>query len=296
MTNQHATLFEAPVSNGRPASSPVAGSVGAWVMNALVLVLCLFPAHAGSLRAEPLLMPAALYPNDMRRLMTSEDYRRFPGAGILYCRDADNVPRKAAASWLIGSRSTVLMNAHNFRDRQGDVTRTIEDCFFQIGGENYAFDPKSLLLGVPPDSKPLHITDDWALARLTHPAEAGVAPQPLPRAPTLPTGGGIVKVTMVSPAGHANFIGVSSLENCAIHEIDPPSEDDIRRVRHDCNDGFGGSGSGLFDESGNLIAMQSASLDMNRRMAFDIGAHYGSALLIEGRLLDAIKAASEEPH
>ncbi|VFU08512.1 trypsin-like peptidase domain-containing protein [Methylocella tundrae] len=93
---------------------------------------------------------------------------------------------------------------------------------------------------------------------------------------------------MVSPAGHANFAEPSSIEACAIHEIDPPSEDGIRRVRHDCNDGYGGSGSGLFDEAGHLVAMQSASLDMNRRLAFDIGLHYGSAILIEGKLLDAI--------
>jgi hypothetical protein len=38
------------------------------------------------------------------------------------------------------------------------------------------------------------------------------------------------------------------------------------RARHDCNDGYGGSGSGLFDEAGHLIAMQSASLDMNCRL------------------------------
>jgi hypothetical protein len=80
----------------------------------------------------------------------------------------------------------------------------------------------------------------------------------------------------------------NQVEQCAIRQIDPPTEDGIRRARHDCTDGFGGSGSGLFDEGGNLVAVQSASLDMNRRLAFDIGRHYGSALLIEGMLLDAI--------
>ena len=61
-------------------------------------------------------------------------------------------------------------------------------------------------------------------------------------------------------------------------------------MRHDCNDGFGGSGSGLFDMTGRLLAMQSASLSMNARRPFDIEFHYGSAMLFEGGLLEAIEA------
>lgn len=239
--------------------------------------------------------PAALYPDDRRRPMTSEDYRRYPGAGVLFCRDEAGVPRKAAASWLIGSRRLVMMNAHNFRDPNAEATRTIDECFFQIAGRNYDFSPDSLELGVADDAKRLHITDDWALAHLQEPVDWNTAPQPIPTAPSLATGGGIVEVTMVSPAGHANFMGSSSIETCAIHEIDPPTEGGIRRARHNCNDGYGGSGSGLFDEAGHLIAMQSASLDMNRRLAFDIGLHYGSAILIEGKLLDAIMQKVNAP-
>lgn len=231
---------------------------------------------------------AALYPDDKRHPMTSEDYRRYPGAGVLFCRDEQGMARKAAASWLIGSRRLVMMNAHNFRNPAAEATRTIDECFFQIAGRNYDFAPDSLELGIGRDAKRLHITDDWALARLREPVDLNAAPQPVPKAPSLETGGGIVEVTMVSPAGHANFMEPSSIETCAIHEIDPPTEDGIRRARHDCNDGYGGSGSGLFDEAGHLIAIQSASLDMNRRLAFDIGSHYGSAILIEGTLLDAI--------
>ncbi len=97
-------------------------------------------------------------------------------------------------------------------------------------------------------------------------------------------------VTMVSPAGHQNYRGQSSREARAIRRIDPPSEDAIRRARHDCNDGYGGSGSGLFDEAGDLLAMQSASLSMNQRHVCDTEFHYGSALLVEGRLLEALQA------
>jgi hypothetical protein len=243
-------------------------------------------AKASSGRA--MIEPAALYPDDRRRPMTSEDYRRYPGAGVLFCRDGEGVPRRAAAAWLIESRRLVMMNAHNFRDPNAEATRGIDECFFQIAGRNYAFSSGSLELGVADDARRLHITDDWALARLREPVDWSAAPQPVPRTSALATGDAIVEVTMVSPAGHANFTGPSSIETCAIHKIDPPTEDGIRRARHDCNDGYGGSGSGLFDEAGHLIAMQSASLDMNRRLAFDIGSHYGSAILIEGKLLDAI--------
>ncbi|AUC99651.1 serine protease [Bradyrhizobium sp. SK17] len=249
----------------------------------------------GSLTPRPV-EHVALYLEDRRRPMTGADYQRFSGAGVLFCRDDDGVPQKAAASWLIGSRTLVMMNAHNFLDRQAKMTRTIGSCYFQIAGKNYDFDPDSLQLGIDSNATALHITDDWALARLHQPVDITVLPQPIPSAPQLASGLKDTKVTMVSPAGHANFTGPgsgpSSIESCMIREIDLPTEDAIRRARHDCNDGFGGSGSGLFDEAGHLLAMQSASLDMNRRIAFDIELHYGSALLIEGKLLKAIVAAS----
>ncbi len=45
----------------------------------------------------------------------------------------------------------------------------------------------------------------------------------------------------MSPAGHENYRG-EQLEHCTIRRIDPPGEDGIRRIRHDCNDdGYGGS-------------------------------------------------------
>lgn len=246
------------------------------------------------LAGEPLTR-IALYPEDHRREMTEGDYRRFPGAGVLFCRDENNVPQKAAAAWLVGNRTLVMMNAHNFRDPRAEVTRTIFGCFFQIDGKNYEFDPNSLQLGIAPDATALHITDDWALARLRHPVDPNVEPQPLPKAPDLPTGRQRIKITMVSPAGHANLRAAqTSIESCAVEAIDPVSEDGIRRVRHRCNDGYGGSGSGLFDEANHLIAMQSASLDMNRRMPFDVERHYGSAFLIEGELLDLIRRDVEK--
>ncbi len=232
-------------------------------------------------------MPAALYLEEHRRAMSSSDYQRYPGAGVLFCRDEARLFQKAAAAWLIGSRSLVMMNAHNFRDRRGRQTRPINDCYFQIGGKNYDFGG-DLQLGIPADADALHITDDWALARLEHAVAADAVPQPVPTASTLATGNGLLQVTMVSPAGHGNYNGPTSIEPCRIHLIDPPTEGGIRRARHDCNDGYGGSGSGLFDDSDHLIAMQSASLDMNRRLAFDIERHYGSALVIEGELRNAI--------
>ncbi|UFZ02676.1 serine protease [Bradyrhizobium ontarionense] len=230
---------------------------------------------------------AALYLEEHRRPMTSDDYRRYPGAGVLFCRDEAKLFKKAATAWLIGARSLVMMNAHNFRNREGNETRSVNDCYLQISGRNYDFDG-DLELGIPSDGKALHITDDWALAHLAHPVEVTVNPQPAPTISTLPTGDLIVTVTMVSPAGHGNYNGSTSIEPCRIHQVDPPTEGGIRRARHDCNDGYGGSGSGLFDKGGHLVAMQSASLDMNRRLAFDRELHYGSALLIEGELRDAI--------
>jgi hypothetical protein len=41
--------------------------------------------------------------------------------------------------------------------------------------------------------------------------------------------------------------------------------------------------------------MQSVSLDMNRRLAFDVDRHDGSALLIEGDLRTAIMKNLENP-
>lgn len=231
---------------------------------------------------------AALYPQDARRELEGADYARYPGAGVLYCR-ADGIPRKAAAAWLIGSPRLVVLNAHNFRSRHLEPTRDIADCFFQIGGRNYDFAPGTLRLGTVPGAMSLHITDDWALVDLAEPAE-GVRPQPVPGSPDLPTGSISIPITMVSPGGHANYPGQSSLEACTIHRIDPPSEDGIRRVRHDCNNGYGGSGSGLFDAEGRLLALHSASLSMNSRRAFDSEYHYGSALMFEGGLTDAIRA------
>ncbi|MGX5776410.1 S1 family peptidase [Methylorubrum zatmanii] len=236
---------------------------------------------------------AALYPRDGRRDLTADDRARYPGAGVLWCRRPDGVPQKAAAAWLIGTPFLVLLNAHNFRNRQLETTRQVSDCYFQIGGRNYDFVADSLRLGVAPDAQRLHITDDWALLRLTQPAEG--PRQPIPAsAPDLPTGDLALPVTLVAPGGHQNYRGDSSLEACAVRRIDPPTEGGIRRARHDCNDGYGGSGSGLFDEAGRLVAMQSASLSMNARHAFDIEFHYGSALLIEGELLDALHRAQRE--
>ena len=235
----------------------------------------------------------ALYPRDGRRDLTGADRLRYPGAGVLWCRRPDGVPRKAAAAWLIGSPNLVMLNAHNFRNRQLETTRMVSDCYFQIGGRNYDFVSESLRLGVAPEAGRLHITDDWALLRLALPAEAPA--QALPEAPPdVATGDLTLPVTIVSPAGHGNYRGDSSLETCTIHRVDAPTEGGIRRARHDCNDGYGGSGSGLFDEAGRLVAMQSASLSMNSRHAFDIEFHYGSALMIEGELLVALRAAVKD--
>lgn len=240
----------------------------------------------GPAAAEPVRL-AALYPRDGRRDLQSADFARYTGAGVLWCQRPDGVPQKAAAAWLVADPSIVVLNAHNFRTRKLEVTRPVSDCYFQIAGRNYDFLADSLHLGTGPDARTLHITDDWAILRLAQPADA--APQPLPEPPGLPTGEVALSVTLVSPAGHENYRGPSSLEHCTIHRIDPPSEDGIRRVRHDCNDGYGGSGSGLFDEAGRLIALQSASSVMNAKHAFDPEFHHGSALIFEGELLTALR-------
>lgn len=233
--------------------------------------------------------PAALYPQDARRLMDEEDYRRFPGAGVLICQTDMGTIERGGAAWLIGARDLVVLNAHNFVDKLLRPTRPVTDCYFQIGEESGAFEPQSLRLGADPTAKALHITDDWALLRLAQPLSESIIPQPAPDAASVATGATSLPVTMVSPAGHSNSPLATSAEACEIRQIDPPSEGGVRRARHNCNDGYGGSGSGLFTQQGQLIALHSASLDMNQRRPFDIEAHYGSALLFEAALADAIK-------
>lgn len=233
---------------------------------------------------------AALYPREARRFMAEEDFRRYPGAGVLMCRTEEGVPERAAAAWLIGDRGLVVLNAHNFVDRKLRPTHPIDDCTFFIGEKEYFFETESLRFGFSRDAKALNITDDWALVRLREPVDAAIAPQPIPDGPMPPTGVGTLRVVMVSPAGHSNFRRATSIEECQIRQIDAPTEAGIRRARHDCNDGYGGSGSGVFADDGRLIAMHSASLDMNSRRDFDLERHFGMALLFEGELLDAIRA------
>lgn len=228
--------------------------------------------------------------------MTEADNERYAGTGTLMCYTDFGSLERGAAAWLIGSRDLVLLNAHNFVDRKLVPTHPISDCYFRIAGGDYYFDENSLHIGASVESKALHITDDWALARLMQPVPENVKAQPVPDTRSIVTGA-TIKVVMVSPAGHSNTRLATTLEPCEIHKIDEPSDGGIRRARHDCNDGYGGSGSGLFAEDGRMIAMHSASLDMNMRRPFDIEAHYGSALLFEGERLEAIRHAVEDkPH
>lgn len=231
---------------------------------------------------------AALYPRDERRLMTEADSARYAGAGVLMCYTDFGSLERGAAAWLMGARDLVLLNAHNFVDQKLAPTHPISNCFFRIAGGDYYFDEASLRIGASVESKALHITDDWALARLMQPVPESVNPQPVPDTHSIETGAAMT-VVMVSPAGHSNTRLAATLEYCKIYRIDEPSDGRIRRARHDCNDGYGGSGSGLFTEDGRMIAMHSASLDMNIRRPFDIEAHYGSALLFEGELLETIR-------
>jgi hypothetical protein len=257
-----------------------------------VFLLSLLIASIDGLNAQ--IVDVALYPQDGRRLMSEADMARFPGAGVLMCYSDYGTLERGAAAWLIGSHDLVVMNAHNFIDRKLIPTHPVTDCFFRIGGGDYYFDADSLRIGPSVESKGLHITDDWALLRLIQPTPDDVKPQPLPDASDVATGAGM-KVTMVSPAGHSNTRVPATVETCAIHRIDEPTEGHVRRARHDCNDGYGGSGSGLFSEDGRLIAMHSASLDMNWTRPFDIETHYGSAILFEGDLAKAIREAVEKP-
>jgi hypothetical protein len=257
-----------------------------------VFLLSLFVASFEGLNAQ--IVDVALYPQDGRRLMSEADTARFAGAGVLMCYSDYRTLERGAAAWLIGSHDLVVLNAHNFVDRKLVPTHPVTDCFFRIAGGDYYFDADSLRIGASVESKGLHITDDWALLRLIQPTPDSVKPQPIPDASDIATGSGM-KVTMVSPAGHSNTRLPATVETCAIHRIDEPTEGHVRRARHNCNDGYGGSGSGLFSEDGRLIALHSASLDMNWMRPFDIEAHYGSAILFEGDLAKALREAVERP-
>jgi hypothetical protein len=237
---------------------------------------------------------AALYPRDDRRSITDADSNHYPGAGVLMCYMDFGILERGAAAWLIGSRDLVVLNAHNFVDRKLVPTHPVTDCFFRIKGGDYFFDPNSLRLGASVESQALHIADDWALLRLLRPVPTDVMPQPILDASDLLTGSRM-NVVMVSPAGHSNTRLASTLEACEVHTIDEPTEGRIRRARHDCNDGYGGSGSGLFAKNGRMIALRSVSLDMNSRRPFDIDGHCGSALLFEGELPDAIRQSVLAP-
>ena len=235
------------------------------------------------------IIDASLYPRDDRRPFIELDENRYPGAGVLMCFTEFGTLERAAAAWLIGSPHLVVLNAHNFVDRKLVPTRSVTDCFFRIKGADYYFEADSLWIGTSVGSKSLHITDDWALLRLMQPVAQDVKLQPVPDASFVATGAEM-RAVMVSPAGHSNSRLESTVEECMIHTIDEPTEARARKARHDCNDGYGGSGSGLFTEDARLIAMRSASLDMNAKRPFDIETHYGSALLFEGELLEVIKS------
>ena len=257
-----------------------------------VILLVLLSIDFEDLHAQ--IVEISLYPKDGRILMSEADTARFAGAGVLMCYSDYGTLERGAAAWLIGSHDLVVLNAHNFVDRKLVPTHPVTDCFFRIAGGDYYFDADSLRIGASVESKGLHITDDWALLRLINPTPGNIKPQPVPEASDIMTGAGM-KVTMVSPAGHSNTRLPATMESCTIHRIDEPTEGHVRRARHDCNDGYGGSGSGLFSEDGRLIALHSASLDMNWTRPFDIETHYGSAILFEGDLTKAIREAVQNP-
>jgi hypothetical protein len=244
---------------------------------------------------QAMIINAALYPRDGRRLMTEADQLRFPGAGVLMCYSDFGTLERGAAAWLVGAHDLVVLNAHNFVDRKLVPTHPVTDCFFRIAGGDYYFDPDSLRIGASIETKTLHITDDWALLRLLQPTPDNVRPQPAPDVGDIETDSSM-KVIMVSPAGHSNSRVPATIEACEIRRIDEPTEGNVRRARHDCNDGYGGSGSGLFSEDGRMIAMHSASLDMNLSRPFDMETHYGSAILFESDLARAIKEAVTKQH
>jgi hypothetical protein len=254
----------------------------------MLMLAAAMAAHTASETAQ-----AALYPRDGRQAMTEADIERFSGAGVLMCYSDFGTLERAAAAWLIASHDLVVMNAHNFVDRRLVPTHSVTNCFFRIAGGDYYFDEDSLRIGASVESKALHITDDWALLRLLQPTPENVKPQPAPDVRDIVTGARF-KVVMVSPAGHANTRLPATTESCDVYRVDEPTEGHVRRVRHDCNDGYGGSGSGLFTEDGRLIAMHSASLDMNHKRPFDIETHFGSAMLFEGELAEAIRDAASK--
>jgi hypothetical protein len=257
-----------------------------------VILLTLIAALAARIDAKT--AHAALYLRDGRQAMTEADIERFSGAGVLMCYSDFGTLERAAAAWLVASHDLVVMNAHNFVDRRLVPTHPVTNCFFRIAGGDYYFDEDSLRIGASVESKGLHITDDWALLRLLQPTPENVRPQPAPDVSDIVTGARF-KVVMVSPAGHANTRLAATTESCDVYRVDEPTEGHVRRVRHNCNDGYGGSGSGLFTEDGRLIAMHSASLDMNHNRPFDIETHYGSAMLFEGELAAAIRDAASKP-
>lgn len=263
------------------------------VRRALALV-ALMLAGAALARIGARTAQAALYPDDRRQAMTETDMDRFAGAGVLMCYSDFGTLERAAAAWLVASHDLVVMNAHNFVDRRLVPTHPVTNCFFRIAGGDYYFDEDSLRIGASIESKGLHITDDWALLRLLRPTPDNVKPQPAPDVSDIATGARL-KVVMVSPAGHSNSRLAATTESCDVYRVDEPTEGHVRRARHDCNDGYGGSGSGLFTEDGRLIAMHSASLDMNQKRPFDIETHYGSAMLFEGELAAAIRDAASTP-
>jgi hypothetical protein len=295
-------LFHFAVMSGHNARTPIVRRLGVLALALLASGVSAAAAEAGPWGAalpaallDPV-VPAALYPGEQRRVMNGRDFARFPGAGVMYCRTRHGATRKAAAAWLVGARNLVVMNAHNFFDRKMRPTTALSSCFFQIGGRNYEFDELSMQIGAPPGAGRLEINDDWALVRLVAPVEdPGVTPQPLPEV-TLNSGAAELSVIMVSPGGHANFPSPSSIEPCTIRMIDRAADNGVRRVRHDCSDGYGGSGSGLFSaDRGALIAMHSASLNINLKRDFDLEHHYGSAILFEGALLSAIRLEMGRP-
>ncbi len=93
---------------------------------------------------------AALYPQDGRRAMAAPDFARFPGAGILFCRDAGGVPKRAAAAWLIAGPRVVMLNAHNFRSRRLEVTRAVAIASSRSPAATTISSPRACISGCSP--------------------------------------------------------------------------------------------------------------------------------------------------
>jgi hypothetical protein len=141
------------------------------------------------------ILDASLYPRDGRRPFAELEENRYPGAGVLMCFSEFGTLERAAAAWLIGFPNLVVLNAHNFVDRKLVPTHSVTDCFFRIKGADYYFAADSLRIGASVESKSLHITDDWALLRLTQPVARDVTPQPIPDASFVATGAEMSVVT-----------------------------------------------------------------------------------------------------